>query len=218
MKKEYMESVHTYGRLWTALGILMMLMAPAAICLYYDAWPEMSHVLKGLLGVAPVFWTVGIIEAFTFSPMLGSGGAYLGFITGNLTNLKVPAALNAMEAAKARPGTEEGEVISTIAVAVSAIVTTLIIALGVLLLSYLQPILESPALKPAFENILPALFGALAVVYISKNWKLSLAPLCFMVALFLLAPGLSSSVGVLVPVGVLVAIGAGRVLYTKGKL
>lgn len=218
MKKEYMESVHTYGRLWTALGILMMLMAPAAICLYYDAWPEMSHVLKGLLGVAPVFWTVGIIEAFTFSPMLGSGGAYLGFITGNLTNLKVPAALNAMEAAKARPGTEEGEVISTIAVAVSAIVTTLIIALGVLLLSYLQPILESPALKPAFENILPALFGALAVVYISKNWKLSLAPLCFMVVLFLLAPGLSSSVGVLVPVGVLVAIGAGRVLYTKGKL
>lgn len=220
MRKQetYMDSVHLYGRIWVALGITMMLMAPTAICVYYNVWPAINDLLRGLLGVAPIFWTVGIIEVFTFTPMLGSGGSYLGFITGNLTNLKVPAALNAMEAAKAAPGTEEGEVISTIAVAVSAIVTTLIIALGVLLLSYLQPILESPTLVPAFENILPALFGGLAVVYVSKNWKLAMAPLLFMLVLFLLVPGLSSSVGVLVPVGALIAIAAGRILYKAGKL
>ncbi len=217
-KRSYMESVHVYGRLWVAGGILMMLMVPFAICVYYGAWPQLSHVLKGMLGVAPVFWTVAIIEVFTFTPMLGSGGSYLGFITGNLTNLKVPCALNAMEAAKVKAGTEEGEVISTIAIAVSSIVTTAIIALGVLLLSYLQPVLESEALAPAFANILPALFGALAVVYVSKNWKLALSPLVFMVALFLIAPGLSRSVGILVPVGALIAIGAGRVLYKRGKV
>lgn len=214
--RSYADSVHFYGRIWTALGILAMLMVPVAICVHYDAWPAITPVLKGLLGVAPIFWTVGIIEVFTFTPMLGAGGSYLGFITGNLTSLKVPAALNAMEAAKVTAGTEEGEVISTIAVAVSAITTTLIIAAGSLLLSALTPILESPALAPAFANILPALFGALAVVYVSKNWKLSLAPLLFMVILFLLAPSLSSSVGILVPVGALIAIGAGRILYRKG--
>ncbi len=134
MKKPYSESIHFFGRLWTAAGIVMILLAPVAICVYYDAWPELTHVLKGMLGVAPVFWTVGIIEVFTFTPMLGAGGSYLGFITGNLSNLKVPCALNAMEAAKVKPGTEEGEVISTIAVASSAIVNTLILTLGVLLL------------------------------------------------------------------------------------
>lgn len=216
--RDYMDSIHVYGRIWTALGITVMLMVPTAICVYYDAWPEITNVLKGLLGVAPIFWTVGIIEVFTFTPMLGSGGSYLGFITGNLTNLKVPAALNAMEAAKVTAGTEEGELISTIAVAVSAIVTTVIIALGVLLLSYLRPLLESPTLAPAFANILPALFGGLAVVYVSKNWKLAMAPLIFMVILFLIAPGLSSSVGILVPVGALIAIGAGRMLYKAGKV
>lgn len=217
-QRTYMDSVHFYGRTWTALGILAMLLVPVAICVYYDAWPQAAHVFKGLLGVAPIFWTVGIIEVFTFTPMLGSGGSYLGFITGNLTNLKVPCALNAMEGAKVSPGTEEGEVISTIAVAVSAIVTTLVIALGVLLLAQLQPVLESPTLAPAFRNILPALFGALAVVYISKNWKLAMAPLIAMVVIFLIAPGLSSSVGILVPVGALIAIGAGRLLYKAGKL
>ncbi len=218
MKRPYSEAVHFYGRIWVAGGILLMLLAPAAICVYYDAWPSMTYVFKGLLSVAPIFWTVGIIEVFTFTPMLGSGGSYLGFITGNLTNLKVPCALNAMEAAKVKPGTEEGDVISTVAVASSAIVNTLILAIGVLLLSYLRPVLESESLKPAFANILPSLFGALAVVYVSKNWKLAITPLILMIALFLIAPGLSSAVGILVPVGALAAIGAARVLYKKKLL
>jgi len=218
MKKSYNDSVHFYGRIWVATGIFLMLMVPISICVYYNAWPQLTYVFKGLLGVAPIFWTVGIIEVFTYAPMLGTGGTYLGFITGNLTSLKVPAALNAMQAANVEATSEEGEVISTIAIATSAIVTTLVIALGVLMLGYLQPVLESPMLAPAFDNILPSLFGGLAVVYISKNWKLSVAPLVFMVALFLAVPSLASSVGVLVPVGVLVALGAGRVMYKKGWL
>ena len=108
--------------------------------------------------------------------------------------------------------------ISTIAVATSSIVTTAVIALGVALLVPLTPLLENPAIKPAFDNILPALFGGLAVVYVSKNWKIAIAPLVFMVVLFLLVPSLSGSVGVLVPVGALIAIGSARILYKKGKL
>lgn len=218
MKKTYNDSVHFYGRIWTATAILMLLMVPVAICVHYHAWPEMQYVLKGLLGVAPIYWTVGIIEVLTYSPMLGTGGTYLSFVTGNLTNLKVPCALNAMEAAKVSATSEEGEVVSTIAIATSSIVTTLVIAAGVLLLGYLQPILESPVLAPAFENIMPALFGGLGVVYISKNPKIAIAPLVFMVLLFLLVPSLASSVGILVPVGALLAIGVSRILYNKGKL
>ena len=216
MNRSYSDSVHLYGRIWTATAIFLLLMAPTATCIYYNAWPEMQYVLKGLLGVAPIFWTVGIIEVLTYAPMLGTAGTYLSFVTGNLTSLKVPCALNAMEAAKVSSSSEEGEVISTIAIATSSIVTTLIIAAGVLLLGYLQPILESPVLTPAFENILPALFGGLGVVYISKNWKIAVAPLVFMVVLFLLVPSLASSVGVLVPVGALVCIGVTRILYKKG--
>lgn len=216
--KNYNDSVHFYGRIWVALGIVLMLAVPTAACLYYNAWPQFNHVFKGLLGVAPIFWTVGIIEVITYAPMLGTGGTYLGFITGNLTSLKVPAALNAMQAAGVEATSEEGEVISTIAIASSAIVTTLVIALGVLMLGWLQPILESPVLTPAFDNILPALFGGLGVVYISKNWKIAVAPLTFMVILFMAVPSLASSVGVLVPVGAIVAIGAARLMYKRNLL
>lgn len=213
---DYMKKTDRYGKIWIWTAVVVITMVPVAICLYYNAWPEATAVFKGLLGVAPIYWTVGFIEVVTYTPMLGTGGTYLAFVTGNLTSLKAPSALNAMENAGVKPGTEEGEVISTIAIATSSIVTTLVLALGVFGLALITPILNSPVLSPAFDNILPALFGGLAVVYVSKNWKLSIAPLVFMVILFLAVPSLAGSVGVLVPVGVLIALGAARIMYKKG--
>jgi hypothetical protein len=216
--RSYEEASHFYGRIWMVSALFIMLMVPTAVCIYYNAWPGITPVLKGLLGVAPIFWTVAVIEIITYTPMLGTGGSYLGFVTGNLTNLKVPCALNAMVNAKVKQGTEEGEVISTVAIATSSIVTTLIIALGVLLLTPLTPILNSELLKPAFENILPALFGGLAVVYVSKNWKIAITPLVFMVILFMAVPSLASSVSILVPVGAAIALTAARILYKRDML
>ena len=218
MKRSYSESIHTWGRIWCSLALVMFALFPAAASIYYGAWPDGLLLLRGLAGVVPIYWTVGVIEAFTFSPMLGSGGSYLGFVTGNLSNLKVPCALNAMEIAGVKAGSEEGELISTIAIAVSSFVTTAIIFLGVLLLAQLQPILESGLLAPAFASILPALFGALGVVFISKNWKIAVAPILFMLVLFIAVPSLTTSVSILVPVGALIALGAARLMYNKGYL
>lgn len=215
---EYIFKTHKTGQIWIWTAVCVILFVPVAICLYYNAWPSFSAVLKGLIGVAPIYWTVGIIEIITFTPMLGTGGTYLSFVTGNVTALKVPAALNAMESAGVKANSEEGEIISTIAIATASIVTTLIIAAGIFLFVPLQPLLSSEKLKPAFDNILPSLFGGLGVVYISRNWKISIAPLVFMIALFVAVPSLASSVGVLVPVGILIALGASRIMYKKGWL
>lgn len=214
--RDYMKDTDRYGKIWIWTAVVVVLAVPVAVCLRYNAWPEATAVLKGLLGVAPIYWTVGVIEVITYTPMLGTGGTYLAFVTGNLTSLKAPSALNAMENAKVKPGTEEGEVISTIAIATCSIVTTLVLVVGVCILSAITPILNSPVLAPAFDNILPSLFGGLAVVYVSKNWKLAVTPLVFMVALFLAVPSLAGSVGVLVPVGVLITLGAARFMYKKG--
>ncbi len=215
---EYMKKTDKYGKIWIWTAVVVVVMVPLAACIYYGVWPEMNGLFKGMLGVAPIFWTVGFIEVVTYTPMLGTAGTYLSFVTGNLTTLKVPCALNAMENAKVTADTEEGEVISTISIATSSIVTTLVIVLGVIVLSFIRPILEADILQPAFDNILPALFGGLSVVYVSKNWKISIIPLIIMTALFIAVPSLASSVGVLVPVGVLITLGSARIMYKKGWL
>ncbi len=217
--KSYDDQVHFYGRLWMYGALLIFTCFPLILSVVYGAWPKAGPFFKALAGVAPIFWTVGIIEILTYTPMLGSAGSYLSFVTGNISNLKAPCALNAMNASGTKPGTDEGEVISTISIAVSSLVTIIIIAIGVLALSAVRPLLEAEILKPAFANILPALFGGLGVVYVSKNWKIALAPIIFMLLLFIISPiDLSGYVGVLVPVGSIIAIISARILYKKNKV
>ncbi len=212
----YDEGTHYYGRLWMWFMGLLLLGWPIAVCIRYNAWPPFDALLKGLLSVAPIYWTVGIIESLTFIPMLGAGGTYMGFVTGNLTSLKVPCALNAMEISDIKPGTPEGEVIATFSIAISSIITTVIIIIGVLLIVPLTPILESPVLSPAFDSILPALFGGLSVVFVAKNVKLALAPMLLMLLVCILVPAAANAISLLIPISVLLAIGVARVLYLRG--
>ena len=220
MKKQlsYIDSVHRDGRIWNLSMVVILSLFPAAVSLIFSAPIDWRGFALGMLSTAPMYWAVGVIETFTYVPMLGAGGSYLAFVTGNITNLKAPAALNALELAEADVKTEEGEVVATVAIAVSSIVTTLIIVLGVVLITPLTPVLNSPALAPAFDQILPALFGGLGVVYIARNWKIAVAPVALMLILFIAIPGLGSVVGILVPVGVLVALGVSRILYKKNLL
>jgi hypothetical protein len=213
----YMDSVHRDGRIWNLVMMIILLMFPVAVGLIFNAMPDWKGVGLGLLATAPMYWAVGIVEVITFIPMLGAGGSYLSFVTGNISNLKLPCAINALENAKVSAKSEEGEIISTIAIAVSSIVTTIIIAIGVLLIVPLEPILSQEILKPAFDQMLPALFGALGVALISKNWKIAVAPVILMLALFIFVPALDSSmVGIMVPVGVVFTILFSRILYKKG--
>ena len=221
MKKNmtYMESVHRDGRIWNLTMAAILVAFPIVVAILFGVTPDWNALLMGLIATAPMYWAVGAIEVVTFVPMLGAGGAYLGFVTGNISNLKLPCALNALDQNGVSANSEEGEVISTIAIATSSIVTTLIIIVGVICIVPLTPILEAEILVPAFEQILPALFGGLGVAFVSKNWKLAVAPVILMLVLFIFVPALNAStVGIMVPVSALFTIGTARIMYKKGVI
>ena len=221
MKKErtYLESVHSDGRIWGIVVGTVLLLFPLLLSLIFQTLPNWEVLAKGLFATAPMYWAVGIVEIFTYVPMLGAGGTYLSFTTGNISNLKLPCAVDAMERAGVKASSEEGEVISTIAIATSSIVTTIIIVIGVICIVPLTPILSAPVLEPAFAQMLPALFGGLGVAFVSKNWKIAIAPVLLMLVLFIFVPALNAgTVGIMVPVSVVFTIAVGRVLYKKGVL
>ena len=216
-KMSYIDSVHRDGTIWNLCVMALLLAFPVAVCIIFGVVPEWSSLLVGLIATAPMYWAVGTIETITFVPMLGAGGSYLGFVTGNISNLKLPCALNAMEQNEVSANSEEGEVVSTIAIAVSSIVTTVIIIIGVVLIVPLTPILQAPVLQPAFDQILPALFGGLGVAFVSKNWKVAMAPIFLMLILFVFVPALNAgTVGIMVPVSALFTIAVARIMYKKG--
>ena len=221
MKKNlsYMDSVHRDGTIWNISVMILLLAFPLTVAAIFGAAPDWKALGIGLVATAPMYWAVGAIETVTFVPMLGAGGSYLSFVTGNISNLKLPCAINALEQNGVSASSEEGEIISTIAIATSSIVTTIIILLGVICIVPLTPVLEAPVLEPAFAQMLPALFGGLGVAFVSKNWKIAVAPVALMLVLFIFIPALNSgTVGIMVPVSVVFTIAVARVLYKRGVL
>ena len=176
--------------------------------------------MKGAIAIVPMYWAIGLIEVFNYSPMIGSGGTYLAFVTGNLANMKVPAAQVTMNKAGISATSEQGEVLSTIAVAVSSIVTTLILLIGLILVRPITAFINAdPTLKQVFSltdgYVIPALFGALGVVFISKSWRLAVIPTIIVVALFVLVPASFGVAGILIPVMSILAVLLARFMYKR---
>ena len=213
----YTKKTHIIGRTVSIVTLVMLVGAPFLIGKLLGAYPDLGAVGKGFLSVGIVWLVSSIAEFLIYTPMLGAGGGYLAFITGNLINMKIPCAVNARDMVGAKTGTPENEIISTISIATSSLVTILVLALGVLLMVPLQPVLQSPVLQPAFANVVPALFGAMAYQYFRKNVQVAVAPLVVMSLLFMLVPSLTSSTSfMIIPSGAL-AIGIAYSMYRKQK-
>lgn len=213
--ERYNRRTHTLGRLSSIIAIVMLVGAPFLIGAYLGAMPDIGAAAKAFLSVGLVWTVSSVVEFLVYTPMLGAGGGYLAFITGNLINMKIPCAVNARDIVGAKTGTPENEIISTLSIAASSLVTIVVLALGVLLLVPLQPLLQSEALQPAFDNVVPALFGAMAYKYYRGNLKIAAAPLALMCVLFILVPSLISSTSLMIlPAGGL-AIAIAYMLFKK---
>lgn len=212
------EGLHRLGKLMLLAAMILLVAVPFTFGAIRGVTPDGSGFASGMLTVGIIYIPVAIVEFLVYSPMLGVGGSYLTFITGNVTNMKIPCVMNAQDIAGTEVGTPEHEVISTISVATSAIVTMLVIVLGVILLAPLQPILQSETLLPAFNNVVPALFGALGLKYFAKSIKIAVIPLFLMSALCIFVPAAINQTSLLLlPSGGL-ALLIGYVLFQKDKL
>lgn len=197
---DYNLKSHIIGKIWMALSLVIFFAVPTTICLYYGVKPDMS--VMGTSAVLIPFiinFLSGIAEPVIYSPMLGINSAYLAFITGNLSNLKIPCVVKAQEICGTKLGTEENEVVSTLSVATSTLVTTVIIAIFVLILTVSNvetAIQNTPWITPAFTCVVYALFGSLGGKYVVKNIKLAVLPLSIIVAFSLILGFAAPKLGV----------------------
>lgn len=216
--EDFNKGLHRIGRCMLIVSIILLVGVPFVIGAINGVTPSLKGFLVGFAKVGIIYIPVAIVEFLVYTPMLGVGGSYLAFITGNVTNMKIPCAMNARDIAKTKVGTPENEIISTISVATSAIVTTLVIVAGVILMIPLRPVLENPVLVPAFDNVVPALFGALGLKYFMKSPKIAAIPVLSMTLLCVLVPAAISQTSLLmIPAGGM-ALLIGWILFRKGKL
>ncbi|MCQ2486488.1 MAG: hypothetical protein MJ129_00985 [Clostridia bacterium] len=201
--KHYNDRTHTYGRIWSFAAIAVFMLIPLLISIHLHEWPT-----AGAFGSALVMYAVsgigGIGEDIMYTTLIGPSATYVSFLTGNMANLKFPCVSAAVESADVDIHSDEGEVVATIAATVSSIVTTLIIAVFCIALSPLIPHMTDPngVFYPAFKQVLPAIFGAIALPYYVRHPRLWEIPFATMVILYLAVPSLKVSNGMFICVAV----------------
>lgn len=216
--QDFNNGLHRLGRTLMLATIALLITVPFVFGALYGISPELDGFLAGYAKVAVIYLPVSFVEFLVYAPMLGVGASYISFITGNVTNMKIPCVMNAQDIAGTKHGTAENEIVATISSATSAIVTTLVIVAGVLLMVPLQPVLQSEVLLPAFNNVVPALFGALGLKYFAKAPQVAVVPVLLMSLLCIFVPSMINQTSILmIPCGAM-ALAIGFVLFKKGKL
>ncbi len=219
-RSQYNEKMHSTGRIFTWIALGLILLVPVIYCLQAKVLPDGKAVLASLpflLG----YLAVGLIESISYAPLLGTAGQYMSFITGNISNLKLPCAINAQSLTKVKQGSEEQEIVTTIAIAVSTIVTTVIIVIGLVPLYFFRAQIVN-VLSPISPYVIPAIFGGLTLVLIAQYFKIAVIPfvVCIIICVAGNLLGFGSSLGqsTMVLVGMAVSGISTTILYKKNKL
>jgi len=218
---EFDRDIHKLGRYGSIVVLALMFAVPAVTSAFYGLNVDFREVFIVLGGLAAIFIPIAVIENISYYAIIGAGGVYLGSITGNILNMKLPSAIAGMKIAGVEPGSRKGDIISILSICSSSLVTIVIVFLGAMFLGpIVTPALSHPTLAPGFYNVMPALMGAMLVPAVIRSPRVAATP-------FFLAVGLCLTLGFrfvqsnqsyLLPVIMLVSVLAARVLYNMDLL
>ena len=130
--------------------------------------------------------------------------------------------------------TPEGDVVSSIAVAASSIMTVIILSIAALFVTAISPIFELPAVKTMADYLLPSMFGSMALGLFSSSKSgstvviggikgvIPVIVIVSIISLFANIAGFGSTllgmVGLIILCMLPISIITSRVLWKKGKI
>ena len=203
--KEYVPQVNKIGKITGYLGVLLSFTPALVLAVVYGS--------RRFIG-ASAFGVLWFVEPISYFPVVGAAGTYMAFLSGNISNMRIPCASMAQVAADVEPGTEKGSVVATLGMAVSIVINVSVLTIGAILGTSVLSMLPD-TIKAALNYLLPALFGALLVQFGMKMKKHSVIMVVFAIILYFMIgmgyfnwlPGASNWLGTLGCVFVSIAVG-----------
>ncbi|HBG7070657.1 hypothetical protein ACWJXL_04350 [Clostridioides difficile] len=184
--EEYLPFMIKYGRLTLSLGIIAALVPGIILSFGFGIMPPISALLASTMAIVSMSAPNYIIEPVSYSPILGIPGTYMSFLSGNISNMRLPCSIAAQKAAEVESGTEEVSIISTIGIAVSILVNISILTIGVILGESVLSKIPAEVVEK-LNLILPALFGSVFGQVFLQDKKLGLVAIVISVLTIILS-------------------------------
>lgn len=162
------------GTVTLGAGIIANFVPVIYLWMAYGEIPPIEDILKIWTVALVTFGVSWLVQPLTFFSMLGTSGSYIGWLAGSVADLRCPAVTMAQKVSGYEAGTAEGDVISTIGIAGSVLVSVSVITIFTIIGANIIDILPA-FVKESFKVILPAVFGAVYVELASKHLKMGAA-------------------------------------------
>ena len=214
---EYIPYSIKWGRLTSLIGVAASFVPVIILSFVFKIVPPIDAIIAAATIRISACLVYYFIEPISFQPVLGIPGTYMAFLSGNLSNLRVPCSSVAQKAAGVEEGTPQGAVLSTIGVAVSIVVNLVVLTIGVFLGAQVIAMIPESFVN-ALAYLVPALYGAMLMQMVLYAPKIALiaVPLSI-VTLIISKMGLfDSSMAILISVFGSIIIG--RMLMKTGWL
>ncbi len=221
-KDEYTPQVHKIGKLTGYIGVVLAFIPVIVLAVVYGIVPKPAALLTAFISGASAFGVLWFVEPISYFPVVGPAGTYMAFLSGNISNMRIPCASMAQVAAEVEPGTEKGSIIATLGMAVSIIINVSVLTIGAILGTSVLALLPD-SIKAALNYLLPALFGALLVQFGMKMIRHSIIMVVVAFALYFAIgmgvfnwlPGASNWLGTLGCVFISIAVGIATLSNAK---
>lgn len=221
-KDEYTPKINKIGKFTGYLGVLVAFTPALVLAVVYGIVPKPAALLTAFISGASAFGVLWFVEPISYFPVVGPAGTYMAFLSGNISNMRIPCASMAQVAAEVEPGTEKGSIIATLGMAVSIIINVSVLTIGAILGTSVLAMLPD-SIKAALNYLLPALFGALLVQFGMKMIKHSVIMVVVAFALYFAIgiglfnwlPGASNWLGTLGCVFISIAVGISTISNAK---
>ena len=148
-REDFNKWTHRFGILSSLVLFVGMTAFPVVASAVYGLWPDFRALWPGFIAVILFMAPYWPAETIGYMPVMGPGALYMSYITGNVTNLRMPATVGTINSLGIKPNTDACHTMAIIACGASVITTVAIVAIGVVVAAPLSPVLNSPTLQPA---------------------------------------------------------------------
>ncbi len=210
---EFMPKMNKIGKITGALGVLVAFVPALVLAVVFGILPKPAALLTAFIAGSTSFGVLWFVEPISYFSVLGPIGTYMAFLSGNISNMRVPCASMAQVSADVEPGSEKGTIIATLGMAVSIVINVSVLTVGIILGSSILSMLPE-TVTGALNYLLPALFGALLMQFgmsakghaaLILVWAI-LINIALQLGLFGWLPGANNYLGILTSVFLSVAV------------
>ena len=172
--EQFKKSSVRFGSITLALAFVANFFPPLYLWIFHGVFPDrMTQLLMLLVAAYIVNW---IVQPISYFGVFGTAGTYMAWLTGSVGDIRAPSIRMAQQISEYEAGTDEGEVMTTIATSCSTFVSMPTLAVFVFIGAGVLGLLPD-VVKDSFVFILPAMYGAVYIDTMQSDFKVGLLTL-----------------------------------------